>query len=105
MDPVSAAIHHGLSLPSGSVAGIKGGWLGLVSSYPSEMAQNFWTAIWAWSTCFLVTILISFVTKPKTVAELQGLVYAHTKIQTDGNPMKMALVILACLVVLNVIFW
>ena len=102
---LAAAVHHGLSLPVGSVAGIKGGWLGLVSTYPSEMAQNFWTAIWAWSTCFVVTILISFVTKPKTVAELQGLVYAHTKIQTDGNPMKMALVILACLVVLNVIFW
>ncbi len=29
--------------------GIKGGWLGLAAhQYPSEMAQNFWTAILAW---------------------------------------------------------
>jgi SSS family solute:Na+ symporter len=50
---LAAALHHGLTLPSGAVAGIKGSWLGAtVHSYPSEMAQNFWTAIWAWVTCF-----------------------------------------------------
>src|ERR1700704_4812314 len=54
----AAAVHHGLTLPAGAVVGIKGGWLGsIVHHYPSEMAQNFWTAIWAWSACFLITIL------------------------------------------------
>ena len=24
--------------------------------FPSTMAQNFWIAIFAWTTCFLVTI-------------------------------------------------
>ena len=44
--PFGAAIHHGLTLPAGAHAGIKGGWLGhVVHTYPSEMAQNFWTAI------------------------------------------------------------
>ena len=28
-------------------------------TYPSEMAQNFWTAIWAWTVCFVITILVS----------------------------------------------
>src|SRR6202043_1379235 len=50
----AAAIHHGLTLPAGAVVGIKGGWLAVTHTYPSEMAQNFWTAIYAWSTCFVV---------------------------------------------------
>src|SRR5258706_3253889 len=49
----AAALHHGLTLPAGAVPGIKGGWIAVVHSYPSEMAQNFWTAIWAWTACFL----------------------------------------------------
>jgi len=62
----AAASHHGLTLPAGAVPGIKGGWLGVVAhQYPSEMAQNFWTAIWAWFTCFVVTIFISLLTKPR----------------------------------------
>ncbi len=28
-------------------------------TYPSEMAQNFWTAIVAWTACFVATIVIS----------------------------------------------
>src|SRR5579859_7154126 len=50
----AAALHHGLALPAGAVAGVKGGWLGNVHTYPSEMAQNFWTAIFAWTTCFVI---------------------------------------------------
>ena len=54
---LAAALHHGLTLPVGAVAGVKGGWLAqAVHTYPSEMAQNFWTAIFAWTTCFVVTI-------------------------------------------------
>jgi SSS family solute:Na+ symporter len=35
------------------------------------MAQNFWTAIFAWTTCFVVTILVSLVTtRKKSDAEL-----------------------------------
>src|SRR5438034_1107440 len=53
----AAALHHGLTLPAGAVAGLKGGWLGSgVHGCPSEMAQHFWTAIFAWTTCFLMTI-------------------------------------------------
>src|SRR5579883_3260791 len=45
---VAAALHHGLTLPEGAHVGIKGGWISIVHTYPSEMAQNFWTAIFAW---------------------------------------------------------
>ena len=55
----AAALHHGLTLPAGSVPGVKGAFLGSVwHTFPSEMAQNFWTAIWAFSACFTVTIVV-----------------------------------------------
>jgi SSS family solute:Na+ symporter len=105
----AAAVHHGMTLPLRAVAGIKGGWLGLATMYPSEMAQNFWTAIWAFSVCFAATVAISLVTKPHPNEALKGLVYALTdKPKSDGRGLKPELVaalILAALAVLNVIFW
>ncbi len=109
---VAAAMHHGLTLPAGAAVGVKGGFLGqVVHTYPSEMAQNFWTAIFAWTTCFLVTILVSLFTEPRRDEELKGLVYALTPIPKDRNlpwykqPAPLAAVVLALTVVLNVIFW
>jgi SSS family solute:Na+ symporter len=108
----AAAFHHGLTLPAGAAgAGIKGGWLGLVNTYPSEMAQNFWTAIWAWSVCFGVTILVSLVTRARPAEELRGLVYSLTeKPKDEGEPWykrpgPLACVVLAMTLVLNVIFF
>src|SRR5471032_2094997 len=51
----AAALHHGLTIPIGAAAGVKGGWLAVLHRYPSEMAQNFWTAIYAFSVCFAAT--------------------------------------------------
>jgi SSS family solute:Na+ symporter len=109
---VAAAIHHGLSLPHGASAGIKGGWLGAIHVYPSEMAQNFWTAIFAWSTCFLATILISLATRQKkTDDELVGLVYSLTsKIKEHDvrwwqRPALLGSIVLALALVLNLLFW
>ena len=42
------------------------------------MAQNFWTAIWAFSVCFVVTIVVSLLTRPREETELVGLVYSLT---------------------------
>lgn len=81
---LAAAIHHGLTVPQAPAGivlpAIKGGWLGTIMHvYPSEMAQNFGTAICAWTVCFIATIIISLLTKPqKTEAELKGLVYSLT---------------------------
>ena len=47
------------------------------------MAQNFWIAISAWTTCFLVTILVSLVTRPRPERELEGLVYGLTRLKHD----------------------
>jgi len=109
---MAAAVHHGLTLPAGAGAGIKGGWLGtIVNTYPSEMAQNFWTAIFAWSTCMLVTILVSLATKPRPDEELRGLVYSLTDRVVDRHepwyrrPAMLAIVVLAMTLALNLIFF
>jgi SSS family solute:Na+ symporter len=110
---VAAAIHHGLTLSKGAAAGIKGGWLGSVEHwYPSEMAQNFWTAIYAWTACFVLTIAISLVTaRTKSDAELRGLVYSLTTHEPEHGlpwwkrPAVLGMVVLAATVVLNAVFW
>ncbi|HWR37372.1 MAG TPA: sodium:solute symporter family protein [Clostridia bacterium] len=108
----AAALHHGLTLPAGATAGIKGGWLGMVHTYPSEMAQNFWTAIWAWCICFAVTILISAVTRPREEKELVGLVYSLTEkpapeehLPWYARPLGLGAIVLGVALVLNIIFW
>jgi len=106
----AAALHHGLTLPAESVPGLKGGWIHVVNRYPSEMAQNFWTAIFAWVTCFIVTILISLLTKPRKDEELKGLVYSLTEKDRETGPwytrpVPVGLVVLAMALVLNVIFF
>ncbi len=109
---LAAAAHHGLTLPAGAVAGVKGGFLGSVLHvYPSEMAQNFWTAIFAWSTCFVVTLLVSLATSPRADRELEGLVYSLTpRPKEEGVPLyrqpgPLAIVVLLMTIALNVIFW
>ena len=109
---LAAAMHHGLTLPAGAIVGVKGGFLGQVlHTYPSEMAQNFWTAIFAWTTCFVVTILVSLFTVPKRDEDLKGLVYALTPIPHDRNlpwhkrPAVLAAIVLSLTAILNVIFW
>jgi SSS family solute:Na+ symporter len=112
---LAAAIHHGLTLPKGAVAGIKGGWItgtdNVLHVYPSEMADNFWMAIWAWTTCFVVTIAVSLFTKPRPDNELVGLVYSLTERPKDdakawyARPAVLGIVVLAMAVALNALFW
>ena len=109
---LSAAVHHGLTLPAGASAGLKGGFLGMVHTYPSEMAQNFWTAIVAWTACFVFTIIISLATRrTKSDQELTGLVYSLTPRQADAHlawyqrPATLGVIVLGLTLVLNVIFW
>ena len=107
----AAAIHQGLTLPAGAEVGIKGGWLGLVHTYPSEMAQNFWTAIWAWSACFVITILVSLCTRAREEKELVGLVYSLTEKVSEARvawymrPGTLGAIVLVMVIILNVIFW
>jgi SSS family solute:Na+ symporter len=90
----------------------KGGYLGVVAKFPSEMAQNFWLAAFAFTVCLVLTLVISLATKSqKTDAELKGLVYSLTPKTVDHNlsfwqrPAVIGIVLLICCVILNVIFW
>ena len=106
----AALIHHGLTLPADAVPGIHGGWITVVHRYPSDMAQNFWTAIFAFSTNLLVTIAVSLITKPRPEPELVGLVYSltpkpvETHLSWYQKPATLAVAVLAILIVLNLVF-
>jgi SSS family solute:Na+ symporter len=102
-----ATVTHGLT-----VAENKGGWISPVHQFPSTMAQNFWIAIFTFSTCALVTVVVSLLTKPKPDSELTNLVYGLTDIPHDAHavrhwyqrPGPLALVVGIALVILNLIF-
>ena len=106
----AALIHHGLTLPADAVPGIHGGWIAVVHHYPSDMAQNFWTAIFAFSVNLIVTIAISLITTPRPEPELVGLVYSLTPKPVEGHlswfqkPATLAVAVLAILIVLNLVF-
>jgi SSS family solute:Na+ symporter len=109
-----ALMHHGLTLPAGASADeiIKGGWISVVHTYPSGMAQSFWTAIVAWTTATLVTVSMTFMTKQKkSNDELTGLVYSLTpRIKDTGakwynRPAVLAVIVGVLTLTLTIIFW
>jgi SSS family solute:Na+ symporter len=110
----AAALHHGLTLPMNATAGIKGGWLvggHVLHTYPVDMAQNFWAAIFAFLACFSVTLIVSLCTRQKrSDQELTGLVYSLTPKIKDRNiawymqPAVLGVIVLLATVVLNVLF-
>jgi SSS family solute:Na+ symporter len=107
---VAALLHHGLTIPTDAMPGMHGGWIAIVHHYPSDMAQNFWTAIFAFSVNLVVTVVVSLVTKPREETELVGLVYSLTPKPEEGHlswyqkPATLAVAVLAILVVLNLVF-
>jgi SSS family solute:Na+ symporter len=103
---VGALMTYSLTVAEG-----KGGWITILHQFPSTMAQNFWIAINAWVICFLVTMLISLVTKPKPIAELHNLVYGVTDVPKEEGlrwyqkPTSLALMVIVVLVALNLLFY
>jgi SSS family solute:Na+ symporter len=77
----------------------------------SDMAENMYRALWSWVVCVSVTILVSFLSKPKPDKELEGLVYGLTKVPSEGHfpfykrSIFWAGVVAAALVAVNIIFW
>jgi SSS family solute:Na+ symporter len=106
---LAAAAHYELTGVSNSASLF--GKIALVHSYPSDMAQNFWGAIWAWTICFLVTILVSLATSPKRAEDLKGLVFGLTPKPADDQlawyqrPVVLGVLVLICTGALNLIFW
>ncbi len=107
----AAVVHIGLTLPADAAGvGIHGGWITVLHVYPSTMAQNFWTATWAFGISFVLTVGLSLVTKPRKEEELVGLVYSLTPRPSEGNlawykrPAALGILVLAMLVLLNLVF-
>jgi SSS family solute:Na+ symporter len=61
--------------------------------------------------CVLVTVVVSYMTKPKPASELAGLVYGATEIPSEGDvalyqrPAFWAVIVTIVFVILNIIFW
>jgi len=102
----AATLTHGLTLAEG-----KGAWLGQLHEFPSTMAQNFWIAIFAWTTCFVVSVLVSLLTQPRPQAELRNLVWGVTEMpRSEGAPWyerpgTLAVVVAVICIALNIWFW
>jgi SSS family solute:Na+ symporter len=96
-----------------TVAEGKGGWLGhSLYQFPSTMAQNFWLAAFAFTTCFVLTLVISLATaRTKPDEQLKGLVYSLTPRIVDHNqpvwqrPAVAGTLLLIVCLILNLIFW
>jgi len=75
------------------------------------MSENMYRALWSWLIAALVTIVVSYLTKPKPESELVGLVRGCTELPSEGDykfyqrPIFWAGVILVCLIAMNVVFW
>jgi len=116
---VIALLHHGLTIPEGAINPdgtynlFKGGWIANLYVYPVEMAQNFWTAIYACAVSTTLTVGMSLATKSKkTDEELVGLVYQLTPKEMDSEiknwyqkPSVLAMLVLAIFTVLTILFW
>jgi SSS family solute:Na+ symporter len=107
-----ALTHHGVTAPEGATTLVKGGWLGIVHTYPVEMAQNFWTAIFACAAATIITVCVSLVTtRKKTDEELAGLVYSLTPKMSETNVVwykrtnTLALFVLVLFIILSILFW
>jgi SSS family solute:Na+ symporter len=79
-----------------------------LSADAQPMAENMYRALWSWLICVVVTIIVSLMTKPKTEAELNGLVYGATLIPDDGarvlwqKPVFWAGIVMVVLVAFNI---
>jgi SSS family solute:Na+ symporter len=82
-----------------------------LSPYAKPMAENMFRALWSAVACVVVTVVVSLMTKPRSDAELAGLVYGCTEIPSEGHlplwqrPIFWAGVISAVFVVVQIIFW
>ncbi|HKF03541.1 MAG TPA: sodium:solute symporter family protein [Candidatus Sulfotelmatobacter sp.] len=76
-----------------------------------DQAQNMFRALWSCLICMIVTIVVSYMTKPKPDSELKDVVYGLTPIPKTEHvswfhsPIFWAVVVAAIFVILQIIFW
>jgi solute:Na+ symporter, SSS family len=82
-----------------------------LSPKAKDMAENMYRALWSWIICVAVTVVVSYLSKPKPASELVGLVYGYTDLPSEGHlplyqrPIFWAGVVLVVFFILNIIFW
>jgi SSS family solute:Na+ symporter len=82
-----------------------------LSPNAKALAQDMYQALWSFCVCVIVTVVVSYATKPKADAELNGLVYGLTAIPSVGDiaiyekPVFWAGVVGIIFVILNILFW
>jgi solute:Na+ symporter, SSS family len=82
-----------------------------LSPNAKALAQDMFQALWSFCICVIVTVVVSYATKPKADAELEGLVYGLTAVPSVGNvaiyekPVFWAGVVGIIFVILNLLFW
>jgi SSS family solute:Na+ symporter len=82
-----------------------------LSTDAKDMAENMYRALWSWLICVIVTVAVSYVTKPKPVEELTGLVYGCTELPGEGDlplwkrPIFWAVISAVLFLILQWIFW
>ncbi len=82
-----------------------------LSPHAQDMAENMYRALWCWIICVVVTIAVSYATKPLPESALRGLVYGCTEVPHERDmplwhrPIFWAGVVGGVFLFLQVIFW
>jgi SSS family solute:Na+ symporter len=82
-----------------------------LSTNAKDMAENMYRALWSWLVCVIVTVIVSYMTRPKPEEELVGLVYGVTDIPKEADvpmyqrPVFWAIVVSVVFIALNIYFW
>jgi SSS family solute:Na+ symporter len=82
-----------------------------LSPHARVMAEDMYRALWSWVICVAVTVIVSYMTKPRSPAELTGLVYGVTPLPAEGQvafykrPAFLAVVVGVVFVALNIMVW
>ena len=82
-----------------------------LSPHARVMAEDMYRALWSWVVCAAVTVIVSYVTKPRSPAELTGLVYGFTPLPSEAQvafykrPAFLAVVVGVVFVAFNIMVW
>jgi len=88
-------------------------WVGLFTFNPNAqgLAQDMFQSLWSCTTCLVVTVLVTMLTKPRLDSELRGLVYSLTEVAKEEHatlfhkPLFWGIASLVVLAILQIIFW
>jgi SSS family solute:Na+ symporter len=82
-----------------------------LSDAAKPMAENVFRALWAFLVASIIIVVVSMFTKPKTVAELNGLNYGATVLPKEEavpfykREWMWATIVVVIFAALNIIFW